>query len=130
MNKYLKLNNISKTFNTRKKIKVIKNLSYNFNKGKIYSLMGPSGSGKSTLLNIISLIDKPSAGLIKFNERQIDYDDKDENDLFRAKKIGIVYQQNNLLPDFTSLENIYLASLSINNDKDLATIIKKNRFVK
>tara|TARA_B100001027_G_C16182811_1_gene292289 strand:+ start:94 stop:771 length:678 start_codon:yes stop_codon:yes gene_type:complete len=129
MNKYLKLNNISKTFNTRKKIKVIKNLSYNFNKGKIYSLMGPSGSGKSTLLNIISLIDKPSAGLIKFNERQIDYDDKDENDLFRAKKIGIVYQQNNLLPDFTSLENIYLASLSINNDKDLA-ILKAKQLLK
>ena len=129
MNKYLKLNNITKTFNTRKKIKVIKNLSYNFNKGKIYSLMGPSGSGKSTLLNIISLIDKPSAGLIKFNERQIDYDDKDENDLFRAKKIGIVYQQNNLLPDFTSLENIYLASLSINNDKDLA-ILKAKQLLK
>ena len=129
MNKYLKLNNISKTFNTRKKIKVIKNLSYNFNKGKIYSLMGPSCSGKSTLLNIISLIDKPSAGLIKFNERQIDYDDKDENDLFRAKKIGIVYQQNNLLPDFTSLENIYLASLSINNDKDLA-ILKAKQLLK
>ena len=43
-----------------------------------------------------------------------------QNDQFRAKKIGIVYQQNNLLPDFTSLENIYLASLSINNNKDLA----------
>ena len=45
---------------------------------------------------------------------------KEQNDKLRAKKIGIVYQQNNLLPDFTSLENIYLASLSINNNKDLA----------
>ena len=82
--------------------------------------MGPSGSGKSTLLNLISLIDKPSNGLIKFNKHQINYDEKEQNDQFRAKKIGIVYQQNNLLPDFTSLENIYLASLSINNNKDLA----------
>ena len=120
MNKFLELNNISKTFETSKKLKVIKNLSYNFKKGKIYSLMGPSGSGKSTLLNLISLIDKPSNGLIKFNNQQINYDEKEQNDQFRAKKIGIVYQQNNLLPDFTSLENIYLASLSINNDKDLA----------
>ena len=120
MNKFLKLNNISKTFETSKKLKVIKNLSYNFKKGKIYSLMGPSGSGKSTLLNIISLIDKPSNGVIKFNKQQINYDKKEQNDKLRAKKIGIVYQQNNLLPDFTSLENIYLASLSINNDKDLA----------
>ena len=120
MNKFLKLNNISKTFETSKKLKVIKNLSYNFSKGKIYSLMGPSGSGKSTLLNLISLIDNPSYGSIKFSDHEINYADKEKNDKFRAKKIGIVYQQNNLLPDFTSLENIYLASLSINNDKDLA----------
>ena len=120
MNKFLELNNISKTFETSKKLKVIKNLSYNFKKGKIYSLMGPSGSGKSTLLNLISLIDKPSNGLIKFNKHQINYDEKEQNDQLRAKKIGIVYQQNNLLPDFTSLENIYLASLSINNNKNLA----------
>ena len=120
MSKFLELNNISKTFETSKKLKVIKNLSYNFKKGKIYSLMGPSGSGKSTLLNIISLIDTPSKGLIKYNKQQIDYHEKEKNDKFRAKKIGIVYQQNNLLPDFTSLENIYLASLSVNNNKDLA----------
>ena len=120
MNKFLELNNISKTFETSKKLKVIKNLSYNFKKGKIYSLMGPSGSGKSTLLNLISLIDKPSNGLIKFNKHQINYDAKEQNDQLRAKKIGIVYQQNNLLPDFTSLENIYLANLSINNNKNLA----------
>ena len=120
MSKFLELNNISKTFETNQKLRVIKNLSYNFNKGKIYSLMGPSGSGKSTLLNIISLIDKPSNGLIKFSKHQINYNKKEINDKFRAKKIGIVYQQDNLLPDFTSLENIYLASLSINNNKDLA----------
>ena len=120
MSKFLELKNISKTFETSKKLKVIKNLSYNFKKGKIYSLMGPSGSGKSTLLNIISLIDQPSNGLIKFNKHQINYDENKQNDQLRAKKIGIVYQQNNLLPDFTSLENIYLASLSINNNKNLA----------
>ena len=120
MSKFLQLNNISKTFEASKKLKVIKNLSYTFNKGKIYSLMGPSGSGKSTLLNLISLIDNPSNGSIKFNDHEINYAEKEEKDKFRAKKIGIVYQQNNLLPDFTSLENIYLASLSINNDKDLA----------
>ena len=125
MNKLLELNNISKTFQTNKKIKVIKNLSYNFKKGKIYSLMGPSGSGKSTLLNLISLIDKPTSGLLKYNTHQINYDEKEKNDKFRAKKIGIVYQQNNLLPDFTSLENIYLSSLSINNDKDIAILKAK-----
>ena len=129
MSKFLELKNISKTFETSKKLQVIKNLSYNFHKGKIYSLMGPSGSGKSTLLNLISLIDRPSNGLIKFNNYQINHDEKEENDTLRAKKIGIVYQQNNLLPDFTAIENIYLASLSINNDKDLS-ILKAKKLLK
>jgi|TARA_B100000787_G_C16171311_1_gene286660 ABC-type lipoprotein export system ATPase subunit len=129
MNNYLKLKNISKTFETIKKLKVLKNLSYNFEKGKIYSLMGPSGSGKSTLLNLISLIDRPSLGSINFDQNQINFDNDNDNDIFRAKNIGIVYQQNNLLPDFTSLENIYLASLSLHNDKNLA-ISKAKRLLR
>ena len=120
MNNFLKLKNISKSYKTEKTIKVLKGLSYNFEKGKIYSIMGPSGSGKSTLLNLISLIDKPSSGSIMFDDNQINFNNTEDNDIFRAKKIGIVYQQNNLLPDFTALENIYLASLAVNNNKELA----------
>jgi len=129
MNNFLELKNISKTFNTSKKLKVLKNLSYKFKKGKTYSLMGPSGSGKSTLLNLISLIDKPTTGSINFNHSQINFNENQKNDIFRAKKIGIIYQQNNLLPDFTALENIYLASLSLHNDKDLA-VSKAKRLLK
>ena len=120
MNNFLKLKNISKNFNNEKKIKVLKNLSYDFSKGKMYALMGPSGSGKSTLLNLISLVDKPTLGSIKFNDDLVNFANNKKNDIFRAKNIGIIYQQNNLLPDFTALENVYLANLSINNDKDLA----------
>jgi len=120
MNNFLTLKNISKHFNTEKKIKVLKNLSYNFNKGKTYSLMGPSGSGKSTLLNLISLIDRPTLGSIKFNNNSVNFTDNKKNDIFRSEKIGIIYQQNNLLPDFTALENVYLANLSMNNNKDAA----------
>ena len=120
MNNFLKLKNISKNFNNEKKIKVLKNLSYDFSKGKMYALMGPSGSGKSTLLNLISLVDKPTLGSIKFNDDLVNFANNKKNDIFRAKNIGIVYQQNNLLPDFTALENVYLANLSINNNKDLA----------
>ncbi len=120
MNNFLRLKNISKHFNTEKKIKVLKNLSYNFKKGKMYALMGPSGSGKSTLLNLISLIDRPTIGSIKFNDDLVNFSNNKKNDIFRAKNIGIVYQQNNLLSDFTALENVYLANLSINNDKDSA----------
>ena len=120
MNNFLKLKNVSKNFNNEKKIKVLKNLSYDFSKGKMYALMGPSGSGKSTLLNLISLVDKPTLGSIKFNDDIVNFTNNKKNDIFRAKNIGIVYQQNNLLPDFTALENVYLANLSINNNKDIA----------
>ena len=126
MNNFLTLKNISKQFNTEKKIKVLKNLSYNFDKGKTYSLMGPSGSGKSTLLNLISLIDRPTLGSIKFNNSSVNFTDNKKNDIFRSEKIGIIYQQNNLLPDFTALENVYLANLSVNNNKDAALAKARN----
>ena len=120
MNNFIHLININKTFDSFKKVKVLKKISYKFHKGKIYSLMGPSGSGKSTLLNLLSLIDRPSSGLIKIENKSINFDNQNDNDIFRANKIGIIYQQDNLLPDFTALENIYLASLAANNDKGLA----------
>jgi ABC-type lipoprotein export system ATPase subunit len=126
MNSFLKLKNISKHFNTEKKVKVLKNLSYNFIKGKMYALIGPSGSGKSTLLNLISLIDRPTHGSIKFNDNVVNFTNNKKNDIFRAKNIGIVYQQNNLLSDFTTLENVYLASLSVNNNKNTAVTKAKD----
>ena len=126
MNSFLKLKNISKHFSTEKKVKVLKNLSYNFNKGKMYALIGPSGSGKSTLLNLISLIDRPTHGSIKFSDNVVNFTNNKKNDIFRAKNIGIVYQQNNLLPDFTTLENVYLASLSVNNNKNTAVTKAKD----
>jgi len=129
MNSFLELKNISKNFDTEKKIKVLNKLSYNFKKGKVYSLMGPSGSGKSTLLNLISLIDRPTNGSIKFDNTQVNFNENNKNDIFRAKKIGIVYQQNNLLPDFTAFENLYLASLSINDNKKMA-MLKAEKLLK
>ena len=129
MNSFLELKNISKNFNTVKKIKVLNKLSYNFKKGKVYSLMGPSGSGKSTLLNLISLIDRPTNGSIKFDNIQVNFNENNKNDIFRARKIGIVYQQNNLLPDFSAFENLYLASLSINDNKKVA-ISKAEKLLK
>ena len=82
--------------------------------------MGPSGSGKSTLLNLISLIDVPSSGYIKIDNQKIEAKDKKKNDLLRANKIGIVYQQDNLLNDFTALENIYFAGLAAGLKKEIA----------
>ena len=120
MNNIITLDKISKSFLTNKKITVLNKISYKFKKGKIYSLVGPSGSGKSTLLNLLSLIDKPSKGSIKIANKNVNFSDSVSNDITRANKIGIIYQQNNLLPDFTALENVYLARLSIDNNKNKA----------
>ena len=117
MNNLITLNKISKSFLTNKKISVLKKINFKFNLGKVYSVVGPSGSGKSTLLNILSLIDKPTSGLIKIDKDIINFSNSVKNDKIRSEKIGIVYQQNNLLPDFTALENVYLARLSLTNNK-------------
>ena len=63
------------------------------------------------------MIDRPNNGILKFNNTTIDYNDKNKNDIFRAENIGIIYQQNNLLSDFTSLENVYLANLANGENK-------------
>ena len=120
MSNIIEISNLNKTFNSLKKVKVLKKISYKFKKGKIYSLMGPSGSGKSTLLNLISLIDRPTSGSINIENKQINFNNSNDNDILRANKIGIIYQQDNLLPDFTSLENIYLASLAAGNNKEIS----------
>ena len=100
--------------------------NYKFKKGKVYSLVGPSGSGKSTLLNILSLIDRPSIGSVKIEKSDINFSNSSIIDKIRAKKIGIIYQQNNLLPDFTALENVYLASLALDDNKNKALDKAKN----
>ena len=130
MSNLIILDKISKSFLTNKKINVLNKINYKFSKGKIYSLVGPSGSGKSTLLNILSLIDKPSMGKLSIEGKDIIFSDSEVNDKIRAKKIGIIYQQNNLLADFTALENVYLARLSIENNKKKAVDVAKKIITK
>ena len=132
MNKYIEIKNLSKSYFNQKKITVLKNLSYKFKIGKIYSLVGPSGSGKSTLLNILSLIDRPSNGNLFLDKKKISYENINENDKIRSDNFGIIYQEKNLLSDFNAEENIILAGVangkSINvSEKLTEKILKKLR---
>ena len=130
MNNYIKIKNLTKKYEKNKSIKVLNDVSFSFESGKTYSIVGPSGSGKSTLLNLLSLIDKPTTGSIEISSNKIKLNNKVENDLIRAKKIGIIYQDKNLLSDFTALENVYLPNLLITKEKqksvDLAKKLIKN----
>ena len=117
MSKSIVLKNIGKKYFSHTNIKVLNDISFTFEKGKIYSLVGPSGSGKSTLLNLLSLIDEPNSGSIEILNKKINFSEKVENDKIRSEKIGIIYQDKNLLNDFTALENIYLPKLLLTNDK-------------
>ena len=110
MNKeIIKLSRISKKFaNANKDIIVLKNINLKINKGEIVSLTGPSGSGKSTLLHIIALLDQPTSGEVFFKKKSFSKSSDSEKDLVRRRGISIIYQQNNLLSDFTALENVVI----------------------
>ena len=117
MNNLIKIKNLTKRYKKDKTIKVLNDISFTFESGKAYSIIGPSGSGKSTLLNLLSLIDTPTSGSIEINNIKTRSNNKIENDLIRADKIGIIYQDKNLLSDFTALENVYLPNLLFSNKK-------------
>ena len=109
-NEIIKLSKISKKFvgANKKDIIVLKDVSLKIQKGELISLTGPSGSGKSTLLHIIALLDQPTSGEIFFKKKSFSKSNDLERDLVRKKGISIVYQQNNLLSDFTALENVVI----------------------
>ena len=110
MNKeIIKLSKISKKFvGANKDIIVLKNVNLKINKGELVSLSGPSGSGKSTLLHIIALLDQPTSGEVFFKKKSFSKSNDSEKDFVRRRGISIVYQQNNLLSDFTALENVVI----------------------
>jgi len=108
----IKLSKISKKFEENNNITVLKNVNLKIKKGDLVSLTGPSGSGKSTLLHIIALLDKPTTGQVYFKNKNFSKSNDSEKDLIRKKGISIIYQQNNLLSDFTALENVMLPLLN------------------
>ena len=125
MSNYIKIKNLVKKYEKNKSFKVLKDISFNFESGKTYSIMGPSGSGKSTLLNMLSLIDTPTSGSIEINNNKIKPNNKAENDIIRASNIGLIYQDKNLLSDFTALENVYLPNLLVTNEKQKSKELAK-----
>lgn len=90
---------------------VLKDLDYEFEKGKTYAIKGKSGSGKTTLLSLLSGLEKCTEGKISFNNQDIA---KYNLDHYRSNDIGIIFQSYNLLPTLIAIENIIL-SMDINH---------------
>ncbi len=102
--------NVSKIYGKgRLAVKALKNISFDVLKGEFLVIMGPSGSGKTTLLNILGLLDKPSSGKVFFLNKDVSLLKDSEASEYRAKHIGFVFQQFNLIPWLTALENVEVA---------------------
>ena len=113
-NEIIRLSKINKKFySNNKEINILENVNLEINKGELVSLTGPSGSGKSTLLHIIALLDQPTGGQVFFKDKNFSESSDFEKDNVRKKEISIIYQQHNLLSDFTALENVMIPLLNI-----------------
>ncbi|AQP97253.1 ABC transporter ATP-binding protein [Bacillus amyloliquefaciens] len=105
----LEAGNIQKSYgNKLNKQEVLKGIDLQIHKGEFVSIMGPSGSGKTTLLNVLSSIDKVSAGTIKLNETEITSMKEKQLAEFRKRHLGFIFQDYNLLDTLTVKENILL----------------------
>jgi len=125
MSKYLiEVNKIKKNYlHKNGSIKVLNNISFNIKSGDLVALVGASGSGKSSLLHLLALIDEPTSGKIFFNGIDTKkFNEKKKNDI-RQRNISIIFQNNNLLNDFTAVENVVMP-LIIRGD-DYKTSYKK-----
>jgi putative ABC transport system ATP-binding protein len=109
MNSIIHLDGIRKSYYMGKQeLQVLKGIDLDIQKNEYVALMGPSGSGKSTLMNILGCLDSPSAGRYVLNGQDVSKMPDDDLADVRNKEIGFVFQQFNLLPRLTALENVAL----------------------
>ena len=122
--------NIKKTYkHINGNITLFNNLNLKIRQGALIALLGPSGSGKSSLLHLLALLDEPSKGKILINNQEIKNLNDSQKDEIRRKNISIIFQDNNLLNDFTAIENVMMPSIikgeNMENAKNKAKTILK-----
>ena len=126
MNKLYKLENINLNYNVNgNNIKVLKNINFEIKKNERVALIGESGSGKTSLLMLMSGLEKPTTGSIFFNKENFSKISEKKKTQIRKKKIGLIFQQFYLIPNYTALENV-MFPMQINNisdDKEIANSI-------
>ncbi len=128
MNRYLiEVKKVKKNFNHKNGlVEIFKNVSLGVKAGDLVALVGPSGSGKSTFLHLLSFLDKPTSGQILFLGKDSKNFNEDEKDEIRRRKISIIFQDNNLLSDFTTMENVIMPLMIRGEDYKSSLIKAKN----
>ncbi|MGA0163585.1 MAG: ABC transporter ATP-binding protein [Bdellovibrionota bacterium] len=115
----LELSAVSKSYVIKdRQIEVLKNVSLKIPRGEFVAVLGRSGSGKSTLLSLMSGLDVPSSGVIRFDGVEIQSMNEDELTLFRRDRMGFVFQSYHLIPSLNALENVLLPLELANKRKD------------
>ena len=113
----IETSNLKKSFEHMKNsITLFDNFNIKIKEGELVALVGPSGSGKSSLLHLLALLEDPSNGKISINKQDTKLLSNDQKDELRRKNISIIFQDNNLLSDFTAIENVKMP-LIINHEK-------------
>jgi len=113
--------NIKKTYeHINGNIILFNNLNLKIKHGDLIALIGPSGSGKSSLLPLFALLDDPTKGKIIINNKETNKLNESQKDIIRRKNISIIFQDNNLLTDFTALENVMMPLLIKGESKNEA----------
>ena len=113
--------NLKKTYkHSNGNITLFDKLNIKIKRGELVALVGPSGSGKSSLLHLLALLDEPSKGNIKINDISTNKLNDEEKDKIRREKISIIFQDNNLLNDFTAIENVMMPLLIKNINREEA----------
>ena len=122
---FLEIKNLEKSFGVgSNKIKVIKDVSLDVEKGKMCVMLGPSGSGKSTLLNIIGGIDSADNGYVSIDgEKTKDMNEKQLTE-YRRKHLGYVFQMYNLIPNLTVKENIEVGAFLSDKPLEIEELLK------
>ena len=122
--------NLKKTYqHLNGNITLFNNLNLKIKKGDLVALVGPSGSGKSSLLHLLALLDEPTRGDIKINNMSTKKYKDEKKDETRRKNISIIFQDNNLLNDFTAIENVMMPLIikgenTMNAKKEAQKILK------
>lgn len=119
MNEILQINNVAKTYKSgNRELTVLHNINFSVEEGSIVSIIGPSGSGKTTLLGLCAGLDRASSGSVTLNGIRLDDLGEDERARIRNRYLGFIFQNFQLMPTLTALENV-MVPLELRGEKNI-----------